>query len=959
MKRVSLVLMFFLAFTSFMSLNAQWARTYAYGSDARAKSIQQTSDGGYIVVGWTRPSSDQPEDIWILKLSQYGAVEWQKTYGGSGFDDAYSIQQTSDGGYIVAGRMSSFGAGSYDLWVLKLDSIGDIEWQKTYGGSVRDEAYSIQQTSDGGYIVAGRTLSFGAGGYDLLILKLSSIGGIEWQKTYGEDQNERAALIQQTNDGGYIVVGTTSYSYSMDITVADIWVLKLSSNGNIEWERTYGGPDQTYQSEWAASIKQTSDGGYIVAGYTKVEGRGTNRRDVWVLKLSVTGFIDWQRIYDGGPIYPFESPYAIEQTNEEGYIVAGKMSSSGAGSDDLWVLKLGPTGDIEWQKTYGGSGSEQAYSIQQTSDGGYIVAGFESYYEDKFLLVKLSSNGDIDSSCGDFIHESNAISSFTSITPLETNITPQNINMTTQNTNITPQETNAIVDLICEYTPSISGSVKTAGGEGIEGVDITFSNTGGTATTDSSGNYSNKVSYDWSGTATPSKAGYTFSPASRTYTNVTSDKTGEDYTATLITYTISGTMSIGGSGLSGVAMNGLPGNPTTDASGNYSAAVDYDWSGTVTPSKAGYTFSPASRTYTNVTSDQTAQDYTAILNTYTLTTEANPTDGGNITKNPDQTLYTHGVTVELTANINTGYTFTSWTGDVPSGHENDNPLTITMDSNKTLTANFTLKTYTISGTVTFGGSGLEGVLIDGLPGDPTSDNSGYYTSTVDYGWLGTATPSKAGYNFSPSSRTYANVTADQTGQDYTVIIYTLTTQINPSAGGSITKNPDKPLYKQGENVELTANANSGYTFTGWTGDVPAGHESDNPVTITIDTDKSITANFWKKGPCFIATAAYGSPLHYYVRILQEFRDKYLMPSKLGSKLVKLYYKYSPFAADFIAKNKVLKVVVRISLLPLVVFSYSMLHFGLVFTTFMFLFVSLLPILPILFCLRRIRRVEAR
>ena len=599
----------------------------------------------------------------------------------------------------------------------------------------------------------------------------------------------------------------------------------------------------------------------------------------------------------------------------------------------------------------------------------------------------------------------------------------------------------AVVIEIYEYTLYISGYVKTAAGEGIEGVDITFSNDEGTATTDSSGNYSNGVSYDWSDTATPSKAGYTFSPSSRSYANVTSDKTGEDYTATLLTYNISGSVSVEGTGLRGVVMNGLPGNPTTDASGNYSDTVDYDWSGTATPSKAGYAFSPASRTYTNVTSAQATQDYIAILNTYTLTTEVNPTDGGSITKNPDQTSYTHGDTVELTATVNTGYTFSGWTGDVPSGHESDNPLSITMDSNKILTAIFTIKTYTISGTVTVGGSGLEGVLIDSLPGGPTTNNSGYYATTVDYGWSGTVTPFKAGYTFSPPSRIYTNVTAeqinqdyiatantrtisgsvknasgegiegvtitfsnggsasttdasgnysysvnygwsgtvtpsktgytfspsvrsytnvtsDQTRQDYTAILdYSLTTYVNPSGGGNVTKNPDKTSYTHGDTVDLTANANAGYTFTEWTGDVPSGQESDNPVTITIDADKSITANFWKKGPCFIATAAYGSPIHPHLDILQEFRDKYLMPSKLGRMLVSFYYKYSPFFADLIARHKVLKGAVRFSLLPVIVFSYSMLHFGPVFTTFMFLFICLLSIPLILFCLRRMRRVE--
>ena len=164
-----------------MKLDQTWQRLLAenlrVGLLRYANSIQQTSDGGYIVAGTTSFGAGI-NDIWILKLDQTGTVSWQKTYGGSGDDDAYSIQQTTDGGYIVAGSTSSFGAGNYDMWILKLDQTGTVSWQKTYGGSGGDCAYSIQQTSDGGYIVAGYTTSFGAGNDDMWILKLDSNGNI-------------------------------------------------------------------------------------------------------------------------------------------------------------------------------------------------------------------------------------------------------------------------------------------------------------------------------------------------------------------------------------------------------------------------------------------------------------------------------------------------------------------------------------------------------------------------------------------------------------------------------------------------------------------------------------------------------------------------------------------------------------------------------------------------------------
>ncbi len=175
------------------------------------------------------------------------AAEWAETYGGTGIDWAYSIQQTSDGGYVVAGSTSSFGDTYGDVWILKLDSNGDIEWQKTYGGDDWDLANSIRQTSDGGYVVAGRTLSFGAGYRDVWILKLDSNGDIEWQKTYGGDNGETISSIQQTSDGGYVVAGVTG---SFGAGLSDFWILKLDSNGNI--------PGCQYSQDTNAQVTDTT-----------------------------------------------------------------------------------------------------------------------------------------------------------------------------------------------------------------------------------------------------------------------------------------------------------------------------------------------------------------------------------------------------------------------------------------------------------------------------------------------------------------------------------------------------------------------------------------------------------------------------------------------------------------------------------------------------------------------------
>jgi hypothetical protein len=205
-----------------------WQKTFGGSDDDRARSVQETIDGGYVVAGYTWSSSER-EDVYILKLDANGNKLWEKTFGGSDNDGAWSIQQTNDGGYVVAGYTSSFGAGSYDVYVLKIDTSGKEVWSKTFGGSSDDLAWSIQQTNDGGYIVAGYTKSFGAGSEDVYILKLDANGNKLWEKTFGGSYDERAYCIQQTRDGRYIVAGYTS---SFGVGNYDVYIIKMDANGN-------------------------------------------------------------------------------------------------------------------------------------------------------------------------------------------------------------------------------------------------------------------------------------------------------------------------------------------------------------------------------------------------------------------------------------------------------------------------------------------------------------------------------------------------------------------------------------------------------------------------------------------------------------------------------------------------------------------------------------------------------
>jgi uncharacterized delta-60 repeat protein len=417
---------------------AWWIMTYGGSGDESAHSIRQTSDGGYIAAGYTSSFGAGGQDLWVLKLNPDGTIAWQKSYGGSADERARSIQQTSDGGYIVAGPAASFGlVGEVDVWALKLDSDGTIAWQKTYGGNGWDEASSIQQTSDGGYIVAGTTGSFGGGVADFWVLKLNPDGAIAWQKTYGGSADDRARCIQQTSDDGYIVAGESD---SFEAYNRDLWVLKLDSDGAIAWQKTYGG------SVWenVNSIQQTSDGGYIVTGATASFGAGS-----WVLKLNSDGTVVWQKTYGG------TEAYSIQQTSDGGYIVTVQKGFFDAGNSEVRALKLNSDGSVDWLNTYGEDGrADSAYSVQQTSDGGYMMAGGTKSFGvvgiDAWVL-NVKANGKIPD-C-DAIGTGDVTVSDTSATVGDTSVAASVSPAVLADTAVSPQDTLAERTVVCLYTP--------------------------------------------------------------------------------------------------------------------------------------------------------------------------------------------------------------------------------------------------------------------------------------------------------------------------------------------------------------------------------------------------------------------------------------------------------------------------------------------------------------------------
>ena len=313
-----------------------WNKTYGGIRIDQALSLAQTADGGYVLAGFTYSFGAGRYDFWLVKTDAYGNIEWNKTYGGPDYDRAWSVIQTSDGGYAIAGYTESFGAGLNDFWLVKTDSAGNLEWNKTYGGTSRDVANALVQTSDGGYAIAGYTESFGAGSYDFWLVKTDAYGNAQWNKTYGGTNDDWALSLVQTSDGGYAMAGST---YSFGAGRYDFWLVKTDSAGNLEWNKTYGGTND----DWALSLVQTSDGGYAIAGETWSFGAGD--ADFWLVRTDAAGNVHWNKTY-GGP--DFDAASSLVQTSDGGYAIAGFTYSFGAGDADFWLVKADAELGLAW-----------------------------------------------------------------------------------------------------------------------------------------------------------------------------------------------------------------------------------------------------------------------------------------------------------------------------------------------------------------------------------------------------------------------------------------------------------------------------------------------------------------------------------------------------------------------------------------------------------------------------------
>jgi predicted secreted protein len=366
--------------------STKWTKTFDSGGDDEAYSVK-VGDNGYILAGRTNLDTFGRYDAWLIKTDSHGEVQWNRNYGGLFNDRAHSLVATVDGGYAFAGSTNSYGAGNADVWLVRVDNNGDMLWNKTYGGSLDDHSWSLVVTGDGGFALLCDTTSYGSGGSDVWLIKVDSSGDIEWNQTYGGNDFESVSTIIRTNDGGYAFAASTT---SFGAGSSDFWLVKLDSYGNVEWNQTYGGSGV----EFANSLVETVDGGYALAGSTSALVAGN--ADVWFVKVDSFGNMEWNKTY-GGPIADYCDSIVTSCNGD--YTLACvsqppvRTLTPPFGDGVFWLFTIDCLGGLELNQTYGVS-AHHSHTSLLVADGSYIFGGStrdNAGYRD-FWLVKIGES---------------------------------------------------------------------------------------------------------------------------------------------------------------------------------------------------------------------------------------------------------------------------------------------------------------------------------------------------------------------------------------------------------------------------------------------------------------------------------------------------------------------------------------------------------------------------------------
>ncbi len=390
------------------SKNIAFVKTFGGSKNESAQSIVKTQDGGYAILGHAQSNdgdiqnkTNESFDYWLLKFDSSDNLQWQKTYGGTDDDRGTDIIQTADNGFAILGSSKSNDGdvlennGFEDFWISKLDASGNIIWEKSFGFAGADNGISLIQTNDGGYLLSGVldvSASGGEGnsksltakrhaGGDYWVIKLNATGEKQWSKFFGGTFTDTAYDAIQVENNNYIIIGSSD-SADVDITgnkgTYDFWILKISESGNLIWEKSFGGS----QIDEARGIAMASDGNYVIVGDTRSDDTDVSKNngaaDLWVIKISPDGNLIWEKSFGGNN---FDVGRSIKRTKDNGFIIAGNSISADGdvttnqGQNDAWVLKIDANGNLEWQKTIGGSDFDFAYDAVELDDETIIVVG--------------------------------------------------------------------------------------------------------------------------------------------------------------------------------------------------------------------------------------------------------------------------------------------------------------------------------------------------------------------------------------------------------------------------------------------------------------------------------------------------------------------------------------------------------------------------------------------------------
>jgi Secretion system C-terminal sorting domain/SprB repeat len=578
---IFVLLLFILQNNLVVNAATTFQKTFGGTSDEYGYATEQLSDGGYIMCGRTISFGVGGFDNYLIRLNANGDTLWTKTYGNTGYDEAQSIKQTSDGGFIMVGQTATVDYAG-DVYLVKTDANGVLVWSTAFGSATKfDFGYSVRQTSDGGYIIAGLTNSTGAGLRDVLLLKTNATGVLQWSKTYGGAADDEARSVEETADGGFIISGFTQ-SYGSGY---QMYLIKTNSTGNVTWSKTFGGGGL----ELGYSVKQTSDGGYVLLGYSDSYGSGLV--DVLLLKLTATGGISWSKTYGGTAD---DYGLCIHITTDGGYIISGRTSSYGAGAGDYYLIKTDVNGVHQWSKAYGGSAVDQAGNVRQTADGGYILTGYTLSFGAgirEAYLVKTDAVGA--SGCNEFTTTTQTTSAtVANSTGATEGLGLSAVSPVTATRRVKPVVTTscsssactltiaafAQTNVTCNGSTNGTASISSTGGVGT----LTYNWTPGNPTGDGTASVTNLSAGSYSCTVTDANGCTASQTVTITQPNVLVSTITSQTNVSCFAGTNGAASILVSGGTTAYSYNWTPGNPTGDGTANVTGLTAGTWTCTIT-----------------------------------------------------------------------------------------------------------------------------------------------------------------------------------------------------------------------------------------------------------------------------------------------------------------------------------------------------------------------------------------